>query len=75
MPLQNCNTRLDHRHRTRTRMPRSDRYTTALALPAALAQHVAAQADRRGISKADFIRLLIAADMGLRITGKRSSKA
>lgn len=48
-------------------MPATDqpaqRYATALSMPRHLAEHVATQAHRRGLSSAGYIRLLIHEDM------------
>jgi hypothetical protein len=42
---------------------RPDRYATAISLPRHLADHVAEQASARGVSSADYIRLLIFRDI------------
>jgi hypothetical protein len=42
---------------------RQERYATAISLPRHLADHVAAQASARGVSSADYIRLLIFRDI------------
>jgi hypothetical protein len=46
-----------------TATQRPDRYATAISLPRHLADHVAAKAAERGVSSADYIRLLIFRDI------------
>jgi hypothetical protein len=53
---------------------RQERYATAISIPRDQARHVAKRAAAMGISSAAYIRILIAADMGVTINGKPAAK-
>lgn len=57
-----------------TAVQRQERYATAISIPRDQARHIAMRAASLGISSAAYIRILIAADMGVTLDSKPATQ-